>query len=71
MMIFQLFIQVTFLTPQTTARICLQQTLAGKTVIVPGFANKINRFLIKLIPEQIRLNISSRYLKKEMVVNLA
>ncbi len=64
-------IRSTFLSPRTTARICFRQTLAGNTVIVPGFANKINRFLIKLIPEQIRLIIFSRNLQMEMTVKLA
>jgi hypothetical protein len=58
-------VQATFLSLRKTAEICFSQTLAGNTVIVPGFANKLNRFLIKLIPEQMRLNIFSKNLQRE------
>lgn len=63
-------VQATFLSPQKTAEICFNRTLTGKTVIVPGFANKLNRFLIKFIPEQIRLDIFSKNLQRELVVHV-
>ena len=61
------FIQSTFLSPEKTAKICLEETFAGKTVIIPGTVNKLNRLLMKVIPENIRLNLFEKNLKKEML----
>ena len=62
-------VKSTFLSPEKTAKICIRQVLVHKTVIVPGLANKISRLFIKFIPEEIRLNIFSRNLKREMLVH--
>ena len=59
----------TFLSPYKTAKILIRKTLANRTVIVPGLVNKISRLFIKFVPEEVRLNIFSRNLKKEMLVN--
>jgi short-subunit dehydrogenase len=61
------FIQSTFLSPEKTAKICLEQTFAGKTIIVPGTVNKFSRLLMKVIPENIRLNLFEKNLQKEML----
>jgi uncharacterized protein len=38
----------------------------GQDVIVPGFWNKFNRFLIRWVPEYFRLSLMSGILKKEI-----
>ncbi|NOX45522.1 MAG: SDR family NAD(P)-dependent oxidoreductase [Chlorobi bacterium] len=65
------FIKSTFLSPGETAKICIEQMLSEKTVIVPGFANKISRLGFKLFPERLRLNILGRSVKKEIIVKAA
>ena len=65
------FVKKTFLTPETVAEILLRKTLKCKTVIVPGFVNKISRLFIKFVPEEVRLNIFSKNLQKEICVTAA
>ena len=65
------FVKSTFLTPETVAEILLRKTLNRKTVIVPGLVNKISRLFIKFVPEEIRLNIFSKNLQKEILVTAA
>ena len=60
------FVQATYMSPEETARICLEQTFAKKTIIVPGLFNKINRLAFKWFPEKIRLQILANGAKKEM-----
>lgn len=59
-------VKATYLSPEETAKICLDQTLAKKTIIVPGLINKINRFAFKWFPEKMRLQILACGAKKEM-----
>ncbi len=59
--------RATFLPTQKIAEICLNKTLKRRPVIIPGIGNKINRFLIKLMPEDLMLDILSKSLKKEMM----
>jgi len=61
-------IRSTFLSPEKTAKICIDQTLSKKTVIVPGLANKISHLFIKLVPEGIRLNLFRKNLQNEMIL---
>ncbi|MFK5855456.1 MAG: SDR family NAD(P)-dependent oxidoreductase [Bacteroidota bacterium] len=62
------FVQSTFLSPDKTAKILIKQTLQGKTIIVPGFANKINRLLFKFVPEELLLNMFTKSLQKELLL---
>lgn len=50
------------------ARIALKQTLASKTVIIPGFWNKINHRLMGILPVETKLKIVSKAVKKEMAI---
>ncbi len=61
-------VKSTFIPSEKIAKICIKQTLAKKTVIVPGLANKISRLFYSFVPEDLRLKIFSRSLKKEMLV---
>lgn len=60
------FVKATYMSPEDTARICLDQTFAEKTIIVPGMVNKINRFAFKWFPEKMRLHLLANGAKKEM-----
>ncbi len=68
---YNFLVKSTFLSPGKTAKILIRKTLDHRTVIVPGLANKMSRLFIKFIPEDVRLNIFSRNLQKEMLVNPA
>jgi len=59
-------VKATYMTPKEIAEICIAQTYAKKTIIVPGFINKINRLAFKWFPEKLRLKILANGAKKEM-----
>ncbi len=44
----------------------IRQTLAGRPVIIPGIINKINHFLLHLLPLGLRLRWVSSEVRKEM-----
>jgi uncharacterized protein len=48
------------------ARLALDGVRSGRKVIVPGFMNKLNLLLIRIVPEVIRLNMLSRVMKREI-----
>jgi hypothetical protein len=52
------------------ADIALTGTLQGRSTIVPGYMNKINHFLMGLLPEAIRLKVISGAVKKEIQFSL-
>ena len=62
------FVKSTFLSPEKTAKILIKETLEGKTIIVPGLANKINRLLFKFVPEEILMNMFTKSLQKELLL---
>lgn len=59
-------VKATYMTPEQTAKICLDQTMAKKTIIIPGLVNKINRLAFKWFPEKTRLKLLANGAKKEM-----
>jgi short-subunit dehydrogenase len=44
----------------------IRSMLSGKKVIIPGMLNKINRFLIKLIPDSLSLYLVSNLSRREL-----
>ncbi len=64
-------VKSTFLSPERAAGIIVSKMLKGKTMIVPGFASKLSKLLMGLIPEQIRLKMFRKNLQKELKINLA
>jgi len=40
--------------------------MKGRKVIVPGFINKINRFLMKWVPLSFRMFLFTRIVKREL-----
>lgn len=51
------------------ARQAIEGIIAGKNVIVPGFMNKVNRFLIYFVPTGWRLPFLSRIILREIEVD--
>jgi hypothetical protein len=58
--------QVGLLSPERTARIAIRQLFRRDSLIIPGFLNKVNWLLMRIIPIWIRLPIVSRLVKREI-----
>lgn len=52
------------------AELSLKQCLAGKTVIVPGFWNRLNLMLMRLMPLKLACRVSSNIVKTELAAPL-
>ncbi len=50
----------------TIARITVSELIRGKAVIIPGYLNQINVFLMGLIPSGVKLALSSRIIQREL-----
>lgn len=48
------------------ARISIAELIRGKAVIIPGYLNRINVFVMSLIPSGIKLAMSSRIIQREL-----
>jgi short-subunit dehydrogenase len=51
---------------ESIASLSIDEMLKGKKVIIPGFSNKVNRILLKLLPFQIKMSILSGMVKHEV-----
>ena len=60
--------RIGLLTACQISRIALKGAEKGKEVIVPGFMNRLNRFLIRITPEQLRLSLMDKVLQKELTI---
>jgi len=60
--------KIGLLTAGKIARKAISAAENGKEVVVPGFLNKMNRFLLKWLPENTRLNIMERINRKELTL---
>lgn len=58
--------RIGLLTAGEITRLALDGAERGKEVIVPGFINRLNRFLIRWIPEAWRLSLMDKVLQKEL-----
>jgi uncharacterized protein len=56
------------LTAGRIARIAIAGVEKGKKVIIPGFINKLNRILIKWLPESIQLILMGKTCRKELIL---
>ena len=52
--------------PEKLARIAVSQLINKDSLLIPGFMNKINWLLIKIIPIWIRLGLVSRVVQREI-----
>lgn len=58
--------RVGLMTTDEIARVALRNTLRGKSVIIPGWMNRINQYLLGWIPTEWKLRIVSREVRKEI-----
>lgn len=54
------------LTTRKTARIAINRLFSGTRIIIPGYFNKFNRLLSRLVPLSIRLMVVSRFMKRDL-----
>lgn len=52
--------------PEEVASIAIRQMMAGRPNIVPGIANKLNRWLMAFLPERLVIRLVSRAVLKEL-----
>ncbi len=62
--------RIGLLTAGQITRQALDGAENGKEVIVPGFMNRLNRFLIKWTPESWRLSLMDKVLRKELTMKV-
>ena len=62
--------RIGLLTAGKISRLALNGAERGKQVIVPGIMSRINRFLLRWLPESWRLKLMSRVLQKELTDQL-
>ena len=60
------YIKRCILPAETIAETAIQKLLKGRAVIIPGFLNKLNAFMIRLTPVDIRINIGTTIFKREL-----
>jgi short-subunit dehydrogenase len=58
-------VKYSVLTPEETAKICLEKLLKKKAVIIPGKLNWLNSLLLRFVPIPLQLRILSGKLKEE------
>jgi short-subunit dehydrogenase len=54
------------LSTESIADFSIGEMLKGKKVIIPGFLNRINRILLKLVPLSIQMSLLSRMVRREL-----
>lgn len=59
-------IRSTILSPEKTARICVQQLLKKDSLIIPGFMNKLSYLFLKFCPVWLKLIIFRSSIQKEI-----
>jgi len=60
--------RIGLLTAGQIAHIAIEGAVNGEEVIVPGFMNRLNRFLTRFTPESWRLSMMDKVLQKELIV---
>lgn len=63
--------RIGLLTAGEITRIALDGAEKGKEVIVPGFINRLNRFLARVTPESWRLSLMDKVLQKELTIKVS
>ncbi len=58
--------KIGLLSPEEVAAVAIRQLLDGRANIIPGFTNKLNRWLMALLPEGMVIRVVSRAVKKEI-----
>jgi hypothetical protein len=60
------YIRQCIMPAEKIAQIAIKKLLKGRAVIIPGFLNKLNAFMIRLTPVDIRINIGTTIFKREL-----
>jgi len=60
------YIKFSILTPKRIAEIALKKLLKRKSVIIPGFLNRFNAFMIRLVPVNVRIYVGTVIFKREL-----
>jgi hypothetical protein len=63
-------VRIGLLSAGTIARMALSAAARGKEVVVPGFMDRLNRFLLRWAPESWRMSLMDKMLQKELTVNV-
>lgn len=58
--------RLSLLSATEVVQISMTQMQKGRTVIIPGVANKVLFFAMRIFPDSLRLNLAARVLKKEV-----
>jgi len=53
--------------PEVVAHTAIRKLFRDKSIIIPGYMNKINWLLMKIIPTSVRIPLISRIVKREIV----
>lgn len=59
------YIKLSIMHPSQIAQIAIKKLLCGKAVIIPGFMNRLNAFVIRIVPENFRINVGTAIFKRE------
>ncbi|KOH44971.1 SDR family NAD(P)-dependent oxidoreductase [Sunxiuqinia dokdonensis] len=59
------YVKLSIMTPEQVAQIAIRKMMSGKSVIIPGFMNRLNAFFIRLVPENFRIFVGTCIFKRE------
>ncbi|MGQ7868928.1 SDR family NAD(P)-dependent oxidoreductase [Sunxiuqinia sp. sy24] len=59
------YVKLSIMTPEEIAQIALKKMLRGKSVIIPGFMNRLNAFFIRAVSENFRIFVGTQIFKRE------
>lgn len=60
------YVKSSILSPKKVAEIALRKLLKRKAVIIPGFINRFNAFMIRLVPVNVRVYVGTAIFKREL-----
>lgn len=58
--------KIGLVSPEEVARFAVRGMFSGKATIIPGFMNKLNRLLMALLPNWLKIPLISNTIKKEI-----
>ena len=61
------YVKLSIMTPDEIAQIAMKKLLKGKSVIIPGFMNRLNAFFIRLVPVSFRIFVGTQIFKRDFL----
>jgi hypothetical protein len=52
--------------PKEIAKIAIKKLIKGKSVIIPGFMNRFNAFVIQMVPVSFRIFVGTSIFKRDI-----